>query len=107
MHFWMNGQAVLASNAFCWRGLNYSIVCSSVKEKCHLQCRCVTCKTFSRFPQSPIFVSLNAALVPNNFHLPSEIPQKLGRRYFFQPERGIFLNTLPPISKRNLTLKVL
>lgn len=23
VHFWMNGQAVLASNALWWRGLNY------------------------------------------------------------------------------------
>lgn len=23
VHFWMNGQAVLASNASWWRGLNY------------------------------------------------------------------------------------
>lgn len=36
VHFWMNGQAVLASNALWWRGLNYWIVRSSVKEKCHL-----------------------------------------------------------------------
>lgn len=36
VHFWMNGQAVLASNALWWRGLNYWIVCSSVKKKCHL-----------------------------------------------------------------------
>lgn len=36
VHFWMNEQAVLAPKALWQRGLNYWIVCSSVKEKCHL-----------------------------------------------------------------------